>query len=102
MIRHRRSFDHAKDDLARAMTAVHCPADLLDDFARLVERPGGMGRYFPTSLLLGDRVTHELDTLLALDRDHDVAGDALTAVLIRTWHSRIRSCRRSATAAVSG
>jgi hypothetical protein len=40
-----------------------------------------MGRYFPTSLLLGDRVTHELDTLLALDRDHDVAGDALTAVL---------------------
>ena len=40
-----------------------------------------MGRYFPTSLLLGDHVTHELDILLALDRDHDVAGDALIAVL---------------------
>jgi hypothetical protein len=84
------------------MAAVRCPADFLDHFARLVERPGGMGRYFPTSLLLGDPVTHELDTLLALDRDHDVAGDALTAVLNTQVAPRIRSCRRSATAAVSG
>jgi len=79
--RRRGSFDDANADLARNLAATRCPADLLDDFARLVDRPRGMGSYFPRSLLLGDHVTHELDIVLALDRDPDVAADALTAVL---------------------
>jgi uncharacterized protein (TIGR03083 family) len=81
MARHRGSFDDANTDLTRTLAATRCPTDLLDDFARLVDRPRGMGRYFPRSLLLGDHVTHELDILLALDRDPDVPNDALTAVL---------------------
>jgi uncharacterized protein (TIGR03083 family) len=81
MARHRGSFNDANTDLARTLAATRCPTDLLDDFARLVDRPRGMGRYFPRSLLLGDHVTHELDILLALDRDPDVPGEALTAVL---------------------
>jgi uncharacterized protein (TIGR03083 family) len=79
--RHGGSFDDANTDLARALAATRSPADLLDDFARLVDRPRGMGRYFPRSLLLGDHVTHELDIVLALDRDPDVHTDALAAVL---------------------
>jgi uncharacterized protein (TIGR03083 family) len=81
MARHRGSFDHANADLARVLAATRCPADLLDDFARLIDRPRGMGRYFPRGLLLGDHVTHELDILLALDREPDVPDEALTAVL---------------------
>jgi uncharacterized protein (TIGR03083 family) len=81
MARHRGSFDDANTDLARTLAATRCPADLLDDFARLVDRPRGMGRYFPRSLLLGDHVTHELDIVLALDRDPEVSNEALTAVL---------------------
>jgi uncharacterized protein (TIGR03083 family) len=81
MVRHRGSFDQANADLACALAATRCPADLLDDLARLIDQPRGMGRYFPRILLLGDHVTHELDILLALDREPDVAGEALTAVL---------------------
>jgi uncharacterized protein (TIGR03083 family) len=81
MARHRGSFDDANTDLARTLAATRCPADLLDDFARLVDRPRGMGRYFPRSLQLGDHVTHELDIVLALDRDPEVSNEALTAVL---------------------
>jgi uncharacterized protein (TIGR03083 family) len=75
------SFDDANTELARGLAATRCPADLLDDFARLVDRPRGMGRYFPRSLLLGDHVTHELDIVFALNRDPDVACDVLAAVL---------------------
>jgi uncharacterized protein (TIGR03083 family) len=81
MARHGGSFDDANTDLARALAANRSPADLLDDFARLVDRPRGMGRYFPRSLLLGDHVTHELDIVFALDHDPDVSGEALAAVL---------------------
>jgi uncharacterized protein (TIGR03083 family) len=81
MARHGGSFDGANTDLARGLAATRCPADLLDDFARLVDRPRGMGRYFPGSLLLGDHVTHELDIVFALDRDPEVSGEAFAAVL---------------------
>lgn len=81
MARHGGSFDDANTDLARTLAATRCPADLLDDFAHLVDRPLGMGRYFPRSLLLGDHVTHELDIVHALDREPDVPADALAAVL---------------------
>ena len=81
MARHRGSFDDANTDLARGLATIRRPADLLDDFARLVDRPHGMGRYFPRSLLLGDHVTHELDIVFALDRDPGVPGEALAAVL---------------------
>lgn len=81
MARHLGSFDHANTALARRLAATRSPADLLDDFARLVERPRGMGRYFPRQMLLGDHVTHELDILLALDRESTIPADALAAVL---------------------
>jgi uncharacterized protein (TIGR03083 family) len=79
--RHCGSFDRANTELARALAAVRGPADLLDDFARLIERPRGMGRYFPRSLLLGDHVTHELDIVLALDREPAIPVDVLISVL---------------------
>lgn len=81
MGRHRGSFDHANTALARALAAIRSPADLLDEFARLVDRPLGMGRYFPRRMLLGDHVTHELDILLALDREPTIPADVLSAVL---------------------
>jgi uncharacterized protein (TIGR03083 family) len=79
--RRRGSFDDANTDLARNLAATRCPADLLDDFARLVDQPRGMGRYFPRSLLLGDHVTHELDIVFALDREPGIPAEVLTAVL---------------------
>jgi hypothetical protein len=81
MARRGGSCDDANTDLARALAATRCPADLLDDFARLVDRPRGMGRYFPRSLLLGDHVTHELDIVFALGRHPDVPAEVLGAVL---------------------
>src|SRR4051812_328579 len=39
MARQRVSFDRANTDLARALAGVRGPADLLDEFARLVDRP---------------------------------------------------------------
>jgi uncharacterized protein (TIGR03083 family) len=81
MARQRGSFDRANTELARALAAVRGPADLLDDFARLVDRPRGMGRYFPRNLLLGDHVTHELDIILALDREPTIPADVLVCVL---------------------
>lgn len=77
----RGSFDDANTDLARNLAVTRCPADLLDDFARLVGRPRGMGRYFPRSLLLGDHVAHDLDIVFALDGDPGIPAEVLTVVL---------------------
>jgi hypothetical protein len=50
-------------------------------FARLTERPRGLGRYFPRRLLLGDHITQELDMLYALGRGSAIPADGLVAVL---------------------
>jgi uncharacterized protein (TIGR03083 family) len=81
MLRHGGSFDRANAALARSLAATRTPAELLDDFARLTERPRGLGRYFPGRLLLGDHITHELDMVFALGREPAVPADALVAVL---------------------
>ena len=81
MARQRGSFDRANTELARELAATRSPGDLLDDFARLIDHPEGMGRYFPRSLLLGDHVTHELDVALALDREPAIPADVLVCVL---------------------
>jgi uncharacterized protein (TIGR03083 family) len=81
MLRHGGSFDRANAALARSLAATRSPAELLDDFARLTERPRGLGRYFPGRLLLGDHITHELDMVFALGREPAVPADALVAVL---------------------
>jgi uncharacterized protein (TIGR03083 family) len=81
MCRHRGSFDGANTDLARTLAATRSPAELLEDFARLADRPQGMGRYFPRTLFLGDHVTHELDILHALGREPAIPEAALVAVL---------------------
>ena len=51
------------------LAAAASPARTARRFARLAHRPRGLGRIFPTRLLLGDHITHELDMLFALDRD---------------------------------
>jgi uncharacterized protein (TIGR03083 family) len=81
MLRHGGSFDRANAAIARSL-AVSCgPAELLDEFERLTERPRGLGRYFPRRLLLGDHITHELDILFALDREPSIPPPAAVSVL---------------------
>jgi uncharacterized protein (TIGR03083 family) len=81
MARHRCSFDSANADMARALAAVRSPAELLADYGELSRLPEGLGRHFPSRLLLGDHVTHELDIVYALDREPEIAHEALVAVL---------------------
>jgi uncharacterized protein (TIGR03083 family) len=81
MLCHGGSFDRANANLARSLAATRSPVELLDDFARLTDRPQGLGRYFPRRLLLGDHVTHELDILFGLGREPGICADALVAVL---------------------
>lgn len=81
MVRHRGSFDSANAEMATELAALRSPAELLDDFERLSREPRGLGRYFPSRLFLGDHVTHELDMVLALDMQPEIASDVLVAVL---------------------
>jgi uncharacterized protein (TIGR03083 family) len=81
ILRHGGSFDRANAAQALSLAATRGPAELLDDFARLMPQPRGLGRAFPRRLLLGDHITHELDMLFALDREPAVCADALVAVL---------------------
>jgi uncharacterized protein (TIGR03083 family) len=81
MLRHGGSFDRANAAIAQSLAATRSPAELLADFKRLTQRPRGLGRYFPPRLLLGDHITHELDTLFALGREPAIPLDALVAVL---------------------
>jgi hypothetical protein len=67
--------------MACSLAADRSPGQLLDEFARLVYRPRGLGRVFPPRLLLGDHVTHELDILFVTDREADIPVDAVVAVL---------------------
>jgi uncharacterized protein (TIGR03083 family) len=75
------SFDRANTAMACSLAADRSPAELLDEFARLVSRPRGLGRVFPPRLLLGDHVTHELDIVFAIDREPSIAREAVVAVL---------------------
>ena len=81
MFRHRGSFDAANAEMATVLAAVRSPAALLVDFGRLSRTPKGLGRYFPSRLLLGDHVTHELDMVLALGLEPQIPPDVLVAVL---------------------
>ena len=75
------SFDRANTAMACSLAADRSPAELLDEFARLVFRARGLGRVFPPRLLLGDHVTHELDIVFAIDREPSIAREAVVAVL---------------------
>lgn len=81
MVRHHGSFDQSNASLARSLASVRAPAELIDDFAVLIDRPRGIGRVFPPRLLLGDHVIHELDIVLPLGLLPTVEPIALTAVL---------------------
>ena len=81
ILRHGGSFDRANAAMACSLAADRSPAELLDEFGRLMYRPRGLGRIFPPRLLLGDHITHELDILFAIDREPDIAGEAVVAVL---------------------
>jgi uncharacterized protein (TIGR03083 family) len=75
------SFDRANTAMACSLAAERSPAELLDEFARLVYRPRGLGRVFPPRLLLGDHITHELDIVFAIDREPSIGREAVVAVL---------------------
>ena len=79
--RHRGSFDRANTALAADLAQRHSPAELIEEFAALIDHPRGIGRVFPRRLLLGDHVVHELDIVLALGRRPAVEARALVAVL---------------------
>lgn len=81
MVRHGGSFDRSNAGLARNLAAKRTPAELIDDFAALIDRPHGLGRIFPRRLLLGDHVIHELDIVLPLDLLPSVEPNVLAAVL---------------------
>ena len=75
------SFDRSNAELARTLAARHAPAELMDEFAALVDRPRGLGRVFPRRLLLGDHVIHELDIVLPLGLQPTVDPGVMAAVL---------------------
>jgi uncharacterized protein (TIGR03083 family) len=81
MVRHGGSFDRSNAGLARNLAAERTPAELIDDFATLIDRPRGLGRIFPRRLLLGDHVIHELDIVLPLDLRPRVDPNVLAVVL---------------------
>jgi uncharacterized protein (TIGR03083 family) len=81
MLRRRGNFDATNTALARELAATRCPAALLDDFDQLHRHPRGIGRLFPSSLMLGDHVIHELDIMFALGRPSTIPVETLTAVL---------------------
>jgi uncharacterized protein (TIGR03083 family) len=79
--RQRGSFDRANAALAAELARRKSPAELIKEFAALIDRPRGIGRVFPPRLLLGDHVIHELDIAFALTRQPRVGSTALVAVL---------------------
>ncbi len=79
--RHCGSFDRANAALAAGLAQWRSPAELIKEFAALIDRPRGIGRIFPRRLLLGDHVIHELDIAFALGRKSEVESTALIAVL---------------------
>lgn len=81
MARHRGSFDRSNAELARSLAARRTPAELIDEYAALIDRPQGLGRVFPRRLLLGDHVIHELDIILPLGLPSTIERIAVAAVL---------------------
>jgi uncharacterized protein (TIGR03083 family) len=81
MARHRGSFDQANAALAVDLAQRHSPAELIEEFAALTDRPRGIGRLFPRRLLLGDHVIHELDIAFGLGDRPVIEAKALVVVL---------------------
>jgi uncharacterized protein (TIGR03083 family) len=79
--RHCGSFDRANAALAAELAQRRSPAELIEEFAALIERPRGIGRVIPPRLLLGDHVVHELDIAFTLATQPSVGSTALKAVL---------------------
>jgi uncharacterized protein (TIGR03083 family) len=81
LARHRGGFHAANTWLARELAARRPPAALLSDYAERSRNPRGLGRAFPSRLLVGDHVIHELDILLAIGRQPRIPAETLHAVL---------------------
>ena len=60
MYRHGGSFDGANTTLACSLAQMRSPAELLEDFSRLIDQPKGIGRLLPRRMMVGDHVTHEI------------------------------------------
>ena len=81
MVGTRGDFDAANTRMACDLAARRTPAELLADFAERSRRPVGIGRLFPTRLLTGDHVIHELDILFSIGREPRIPAGTLHAVL---------------------
>jgi len=81
VVSHRGSFDSANAELAQQLAQRRSAAELILEFSGLIRAPRGIGRVFPTRLLLGDHVIHELDICLAINSQPEVGTQELVAVL---------------------
>ncbi|MDY7104947.1 MAG: maleylpyruvate isomerase family mycothiol-dependent enzyme [Actinomycetota bacterium] len=76
------SFDRASDVMARRLSAATPTLALLDELERHMDRlPLRTRLLFPPRFLLGDRLVHHLDIVLALGREPHVPAEAASNVL---------------------
>ncbi|MEU4390535.1 maleylpyruvate isomerase family mycothiol-dependent enzyme [Kribbella sp. NPDC023855] len=81
VLRHRGSFDRANDAVTHRLARSSTPSELLKRYELLVSKPEGIGKLFPSALLTGDHVLHEIDILLPLGQEPAIERAALIAVL---------------------
>ena len=86
MTAHRGNFNCANAAVADRLASRHTPDELIGTFERLIGRPEGIGKAFPSRLLLGDHVLHHLDIALALRHPPSIPGHIVDAVLDTEVH----------------
>jgi uncharacterized protein (TIGR03083 family) len=86
MAAHRGNFNCANAAVADRLASQHTPDELIGTFERLIGRPEGIGKAFPSRLLLGDHVLHHLDIALALGHPPSIPGHIVDAVLDTEVH----------------
>jgi uncharacterized protein (TIGR03083 family) len=86
MVAHRGNFNRANAAVADRLASRQTPDELIGTFERLIGRPEGIGKAFPSRLLLGDHVLHHLDIALALGHSPQIPGHVVDAVLDTEVH----------------
>lgn len=82
MIRLRLPFDQVNDTMTWHLSGTSTVPQMLDELADHIEQPPTRTPVmFPARLMLGDHLTHHLDTALALDREPSIAENAARIVL---------------------
>ena len=86
MTAHRGNFNRANAAVADRLASRQTPDELIGTFELLIGRPEGIGKAFPSRLLLGDHVVHHLDIALALGHQPSIPGHIVDAVLDTEVH----------------